>query len=274
MRELGYVEGQNFALEYLDLGDQTDSFEEAVRELVRRGVDVIIVGGEEPTLKGAITATNVLPIVMVAIGYDPVLLGYVSSIARPIGNVTGFYLRRPELVEKQVEILAGSFPEKTRLGVLWDNHTADIFSVAHRAAAALHLEIRSHKLANPPYDFVAAMHNLAQAGAEAVLVLSSVYFNRDRPHLAALALQHGFPSMFFSKAYVEAGGLMSYGPNLAVMYQRVAEYVDRIARGARPSDLPIEQPNKFEMIVNLKTARALGLTLPPSLLVRADEVIE
>jgi putative ABC transport system substrate-binding protein len=274
LRELGYVEGQNLAVDYLELGDQADRFEAVFRELIRRKADVIMADGEEATLKGALAATSTLPIVMIAINYDPVVLGYVSSIARPTGNVTGLYFRRPELVEKQVEILAESFPQRTRLGVLWDIHTADLLSAAERAAASLHVELRSLKLENPPYDFVTAIRTLAQDGAQMMLVLSSVYFNRDRPHIAAVALQHGLPTMFFSKPYVEAGGLLSYGPSLAVMFRRAAEYVDRIAKGAKPSDLPIEQPTKFEMVVNLKTARALGLTLPPTLLARADEVIE
>jgi putative ABC transport system substrate-binding protein len=274
LHELGYVEGQNLAVEFISTGDRSDLIAEATHELIRRKVDVLLVAGEEFNLKTAVEATSTLPVVMIAINYDPVTLGYVTSIARPTGNVTGLYFRRPELVEKQVEVLAESFPEKTRLGVLWDANTAGMLSAAERAAASLRLELRPYKLENPPYDFVTALRALARDGAQMLLVLSSVYFNRDRPHIAALALQHGLPTMFLSKPYVEAGGLLSYGPSFTVMYRRAAEYVDRIAKGAKPSDLPIEQPTKFEMVVNLKTARALRLTLPPTLLVRADEVIE
>jgi len=223
LRELGYVEGHNLAVDRLELGDQADRFEGVFKELIRRKADVIMADGEEATLKGALAATSTLPIVMIAINYDPVVLGYVSSIRRPTGNVTGLYFRRPELVEKQVEILAESFPQRTRLGVLWDIHTADMLSAAERAAASLHVELRSLKLENPPYDFVTAIRTLAQDEAQMLLVLSSVYFNRDRPHIAALALQHGLPTMFFSKPYVEAGGLLSYGPSLAVMFRRAAE---------------------------------------------------
>ena len=211
---------------------------------------------------------------MIAINYDPVALGHISSIARPTGNVTGVYLRRPELVEKQVELLAQTFPGKTRLGVLWDVNSADELGAAERAAASLNLQLRPLKLANPPYDFVAAFRTLAERGSQMLLVLSSVYFNRDRPHIAGLAMQHGLPTMFSGKLYVQAGGLLSYGPDLAGMFGRLADYVDRIARGAKPADLPIEQPTRFELVVNLKTARALGLELPAMLLARADEVIE
>jgi len=158
--------------------------------------------------------------------------------------------------------------------VLWDVNSADVFGAAERTAASLNLELRTLKLENPPYDFVAAFRTLAQQGAQMVLVLSSVYFNRDRPHIAGLAMQHGLPTMFTSRLYVDAGGLVSYGPNLAGMFARAADYVDRIARGAKPADLPIEQPTKFEFVINLKTAKALGLNIPPAVLALTDEVIE
>ena len=230
--------------------------------------------GVEQGLKAALAATSTLPIVMIAITYDPVALGHVSSIARPTGNVTGVYLRRPELVAKQIALLVQTFPSRTGLGVLWDVNSADVFGAAERTAASLNLELRTLKLENPPYDFVAAFRTLAQQGAQMVLVLSSVYFNRDRPHIAGLAMQHGLPTMFTSRLYVDAGGLVSYGPNLAGMFARAADYVDRIARGAKPADLPIEQPTKFEFVINLKTAKALGLNIPPAVLALTDEVIE
>jgi putative ABC transport system substrate-binding protein len=275
MRELGYIERQNLAFEFIDTGDRVDRMSEANQELVRRKVDVIVESsGNERGLKAALAATGTLPIVMIAIQYDPVALGHVSSIARPTGNVTGLYLRRPELVEKQVEILAQASPGKTRLGVLWDTNSPDQLAAAERAAAALKLELRPLELKNPPYDFVAAFRTLAERGSQMLLVLSSVYFNRDRPHIAGLAMQHGLPTMLSSKLYVQAGGLMSYGPDLPGMFRRAADYVDRIARGTRPADLPVEQPTRFELVINLKTARVLGLELPAMLLARADEVIE
>ena len=160
------------------------------------------------------------------------------------------------------------------MGVLWDMNSSDMFNAAERTAASLNFELRSLKLENPPYDFVAAFRTLAQGGAQMLLILSSVCFNRDRPHIAGLAMQHRLPTMFSSKLYVEAGGLMSYGPSVPGMFRRAADYVDRIARGAKPSDLPVEQSTRFDLVVNLKTAKALGLDLPPTLLARADEVIE
>jgi ABC-type uncharacterized transport system substrate-binding protein len=275
MRELGYIQGQNFAFELIDTGDQVARMSEAVQELVRRKVDVLVESsGVEQGLKAALAASSTLPIVMIAITYDPVALGYVSSIARPTGNVTGVYLRRPELVAKQIALLAQTFPSRTGLGVLWDVNSADVFGAAERTAASLNLELHTLKLENPPYDFVAAFRTLAHHGAQMVLVLSSVYFNRDRPQIAGLAMQHGLPTMFTSRLYVDAGGLVSYGPNLAGMFARAADYVDRIGRGAKPADLPIEQPTKFELVINLKTAKVLGLDIPPTVLAIADEVIE
>jgi putative ABC transport system substrate-binding protein len=219
-------------------------------------------------------ATSSLPIVVGFINVDPVARGIVSSLARPTGNITGVYDRRPEMVEKQVELLAEAFPGRTRLGVLWDAVTTDQLGATGRPAAALRLELRPLKLENPPYDFVAAFRILAQGGAQMLLVLSSNLFNEDRAHIAGLALQHGLPSMFTGKAYADAGGLMSYGPSISGMLRLMADYVDRIAKGAKPSDLPIEMPTKFELALNLKTAKALALTLPPTLISRADEVIE
>src|SRR5262245_47780607 len=273
LQELGYVEGQNLIVEFRDLGDR-GAYDEAVRELIRRGIDVLVVSGEEAPVKVARAATTTLPIVIVAISYDPVERGYVAGLARPGSNVTGLYFRRPELVEKQVELIAQTFPQKDQLGVLWDAHTADSFEAAERAAASLKLKLHPRKLENPPYDFITAFRSLAKAGAQTLLVLSSVYFNRDRPHIAALALRHDLPSMFISRTYVEVGGLMSYGPSITAMYRRLADYVDRIARGAKPAELPIEQPTKFELVINLKTARALDFAVTPALLTRADEVIE
>jgi putative ABC transport system substrate-binding protein len=275
LRELGYLEGQNLAVEFINLRDQPDRYGEATRELIRRKVDIIVVGGGggEGALQGVMAATSSLPIVADFPNSDPIARGIVTSLARPSGNVTGVYVRRPDLVEKQVELLAQTFPERSRLGVLYDEGSADV-SATERPAAALHLELRPLKLENPPYDFVVAFRTLAQSGAQMLLVQSSSLFNEDRSHIAGLALQHGLPTMFVGKTYVDAGGLMSYGSNIGEMYRRMAEYVDRIAKGAKPSDLPIEQPTKFELALNLKTAKALGLTLPPTLIARADEVIE
>jgi putative ABC transport system substrate-binding protein len=273
LRELGYIEGQNLVIEYINTPEHPDRLDQAARELVQRNVDIIVLENHI-TLKSVMSATSTLPIVIIATSFDPVTLGVVASIAQPGGNITGFYVRRPELVEKQIGLLAETFPARTRLGVIWDAVSGEGFPAAERTAIALRWGLEPLKLEHPPYDFVAAFRSLAQRGAQMVLVLHSGLFTEDRAHIAALALQHGLPSMFTDKVYADAGGLMSYGPDLSIVFRRAADYVDRIAKGARPADLPIEQPTSFVLTLNLKTARALGLDVPPTLLARADEVIE
>jgi len=271
LRELGYIDGQNLVIEYISAPDRPDRIDEAARELVRRNVDVIVLENHI-TLKSVMSATSTLPIVIIATSFDPVALGVVASIARPGGNITGFYVRRPELVEKQIGLLAETFPGRTRLGVIWDAVSGEAFPAAERTAIALGWGLEPLKLEHPPYDFAAAFRSVAERGAQMVLVLHSGLFTENRAHIAALALQHGLPSMFTDKIYADAGGLMS--TDLSIAFRRAADYVDRIANGARPADLPIEQPTSFVLTLNLKTARALGLDVPPTLLARADEVIE
>jgi putative ABC transport system substrate-binding protein len=273
LRELGYIEGQNLVIEYILAPDRPDRIDEAARELVQRKIDVFVLENQI-TLKSVMKATSTSPIVIIATNFDPVALGVVASIARPGGNVTGFYVRRPELVEKQIGLLAETFPGKTRLGVLWDAVSAEAFPAAERTAISLRWGLEPLKLERPPYDFVAGFRSLAQRGVQMVLVLHSGLFTEDRAHIAALALQHALPSMFTDKIYADAGGLMSYGPDLAIAFRRAADYVDRIAKGVQPANLPIEQPTSFVLTLNLKTARALGVELPATMLARADKVIE
>jgi putative ABC transport system substrate-binding protein len=274
LRELGYVEGQNLAIEFIHFGSRAERADEAMRELVRRKVDVIITSGGESNLKSAMRATSRIPIVMIAVNFDPVEGKFVTSIARPTGNVTGLYFRRPELVEKQMEVFAETLPQRRRLGILWDAVSSPMFAAAERAAPSLQLELRSLRLQDPPYDFAGAFAKLADSGADMLFVLSSIYFNEHRSALAQLAIHHKLPTMFVSNLYVEAGGLMSYGPSLLGMWRRSADYVDRLAKGAKPADLPIEQPTKFDLVINARTAKALGLAIPATVLARADEVIE
>jgi putative ABC transport system substrate-binding protein len=209
-----------------------------------------------------------------AVQYDPIERGYVSSLARPGGNITGVFYRQPELAAKQLELLTQTFPEKSRLGVLYDTNSADQFSAAEEAARSMPLELRPLKLEKPPYDFGAAFQAMAQGGAQMALVLSSPFFVERRPEVAAFAIEYRLPTMFVFKSYVEAGGLMSYGVEQLAMYRRIGLYVAKILNGTQPADLPVEQPTKFELIVNLKTAKAIGIELPTSILLRADEVIE
>jgi putative ABC transport system substrate-binding protein len=273
LRELGFSEGQNLAVEYRRLDDARGTFVVAA-ELVRSPLDLIVAQGPEVALQAVVGASGFIPIVIQAINYDPIERGYVSSLARPGGNITGLFYRQSELAAKKVELLTQAFPERTQLAVLWDVQTADEFSAAERAAKSLHLEFRSLKLENPPYDFAAAFRTLAQGGAQMLLVLSSPFFAEYRRQIAELTIQHRLPAMFLFKSYVQVGGLMSYGVDQAAMYRRTAAFVAKILKGAKPADLPVELATKFEMAVNLKTAKAIGIELPTSILLRADEVIE
>jgi len=273
LRASGFSEGQNLNVEYRRIDDPR-GISVVGAELVRSQVDVIIVQGPEAALKAVVGGTRNIPIVLQAINFDPMERGYVASLARPGGNITGLFYRQPELAAKKVELLAAAFPERTRLGVLWDALVADEFRVAERAAKSLRLEVHALKLEHPPYDFATAFRTIAQSGAQMLLVLSSPLFSEYRPQLAELAIEHRLPAMFIFKSYVKAGGLMSYGVDQTAMYRRTADFVAKILKGAKPADLPIEQPTKFELVINLKTAKALDLTIPPSLLARADEIIE
>jgi putative tryptophan/tyrosine transport system substrate-binding protein len=274
LRKLGFTEGQNLALEYraIDQGEQA-TFAGAA-ELVRWKADLLVASGPEISLKAALAASSSIPIVFTANNYDPIARGYVESVARPGGNITGVFYRQPELASKQLELLADAFPGRTRVAALWDSYSADQFGAADRTAKAMRLELSSHKLENPPYDFLAAFRDVAKAGGEMLLVLSSPLFTPDRMRIAELAIQHRLPTMFIFKTYVEAGGLMSYGVDTVPLWRRAASYVAKILRGAKPSELPVEQATNFEFALNLKTARAIGVTLPTSILLRADEVIE
>ena len=273
LHELGFSEGRNIIVDYRRLDDPRGPFAVAA-ELMRLEVDLIVATGPEVALQAVVGASRSIPIVILAVQYDPIERGYVSSLARPGGNITGVFYRQPELAAKQLELLTQPFPEKSRLAVLYDTNSADQLSAAEEAARSMPLELRPLKLEKPPYDFRAAFQTMAQGTAQMVLVLSSPFFVERRPEVAALAIEHRLPTMFVFKSYVELGGLMSYGVEQLAMYRRIGLYVAKILNGTKPADLPVEQPTRFELVVNLKTAKALGLELPPSLLARADEVIE
>jgi len=273
LRDGGFSEGQNLIVEHRRVDDPRGTFV-AAAELMRLQVDLIVAQGPEVALQAVVGASRSIPIVLQAINYDPVERGYVASLARPGGNITGLFFRQAELAAKKVELLAQAFPERTRLGILWDALTADELSAAERAAKSLNLELRTVKLETAPYDFTAAFRTIAQDDARMLLVLSSPFFAEHRRQLAELAIQHRLPAMFIFKSYVEAGGLMAYGADQAAMYRRAGAYVAKILKGTKPADLPVEQPTKFELVINLKTAKLLGLTIPDKILARADEVIE
>jgi ABC-type uncharacterized transport system substrate-binding protein len=273
LRELGFSEGHNLFAEYQGVNDPRGAFV-AAAELMRSNPDLIVTLGPEIALQAVVGASRAIPIVTVAVNFDPIERGYLTSIARPGGNITGVFFRPIELAAKQLELLTEAVPGKTRLGVLFDAQSADQFSAAEHAARSLGVEIWTWKFDGLLYDFDAAFHNASAAAVQLVLVLSSPAFTQYRSGIAELAIQHRLPTMFTFKHYVEVGGLISYGVDFPPMYRRAADYVARILNGTRAADLPIEQATKFELVINLKTAKALGLDVPPTLLARADEVIE
>jgi putative tryptophan/tyrosine transport system substrate-binding protein len=273
LNALGFSEGKNFTIEYARVDDPRGTFV-AVAELMRSPPDLIWANGPEVALQAVVGASGFIPIVILAVNFDPIERGYVSSLSHPGGNITGVFYRQPELAGKQLELLTQAFPNASRLGIVWDALSADQFAAAEQIAQAQRLAIQSLKLEKPPYDFAAAFQRLAEGRAQMVLVLSSPFFTEYRPQVTSAALAHRLPTMFIFRTWAESGGLMSYGVDQIPMYRRIAGYVAKIFSGAKAADLPVEQASKFELIVNLKTAKAIGVELPTAILLRADEVIE
>jgi putative ABC transport system substrate-binding protein len=274
LRKLGFVEGRNLLIETRPIGASMPAAFTAANELVAWKADVLFAFGAELALQAATAARPPVPIVMGAANFDPIAKGYVQSLARPGGNVTGVVTRWPELAAKQIELLQEAFPDRNRLGVLWDTQSTDQFTAAEREAKARGWALRPLKLENPPYDFAAAFRTLATDGVQMLIVSSSPLFSQQSEQIARLAIEHRLPAMFILKHYVAAGGLMSYGVDFAAVMRRAASFVAKILRGAKPADLPVEQATHFEFVLNLKSAKAMGLTLLTSTLLRADEVIE
>ena len=272
MGELGYHE-RNFFFDFLQVG-QADEFEVGYQKLAARAPDVILATGPEISLKSALAVTRTLPIVMIAIDYDPFARGYVTSLARPSGNVTGVFFQQIELAAKRIQIVKDAFPHVAAATMFWDWLSADQWQAAQSAATTLGLRLSGIELREPPYDYDRALGEAPPDHRGMLIVPTSPFFFHDRARIAEFAFRQRIISTFVFREWVEAGGLLCYGPSITALFARVADFVDRIARGAKPADLPIEQPTKFELVVNLKTARALGLEIPPTLLARADEVIE
>src|SRR5262249_55543813 len=273
MGELGYQEGMNFSFDFMEAAN-ADEYEVGYRRLAARACDVILAIGPEIGLKSALAATRTLPIVMIAIDYDPLARGYVANLARPSGNVTGVVFQQVELAAKRIQLIKEAFPDRPTATMFWDQLSADQWEAARSTAAMLGLQLFGIELRGWPYDYEAALDQAPLDHRGMLVVPTSPFFFRDRARLADFALRHRILSMLVFREWVDAGGLLSYGPSITALFGRVAEFVDRIARGAQPSDLPIEQPTKFEMVVNLKTAKAIGIELPTVILLRADEVIE
>jgi putative ABC transport system substrate-binding protein len=278
LRDLGYIEGRNLLIEYRDAAGKPERFPALAAELVPLKVDVIVTAAGTAATVAAMQATKTIPIVFPAIG-DPVAEGVVTSLARPGGNVTGLSIVAPELLPKSLELLYQAVPGVTRLGLLFKPDTMPESARKERVAVAegtaRALGVRLHVVeARGPNDFDRAFAEMIRTRVGAVCVLATPIFESYRRRLVNLAAQNRLPTVYAFRGWAEDGGLMSYGPDIADNFRRAATYVDKILKGARPADLPVEQPAKFELVINLKTAKALSLTIPPSLLARADQVIE
>jgi putative tryptophan/tyrosine transport system substrate-binding protein len=277
LRERGYIEGQNIAIEYRYTDEKRDQAPELAAELVRLKVDIIVVAGGDSWIRAAKNATKTIPIVMMGSGSDPVEAGLVESLARPGGNVTGVTRLTGELGGKRLELLKEAVPKLARIAVLYDPVTQasvlDVKEVLPAAARALRLTVRSWEVrAADGFEKIFAALNKNRPDGLYVSPGPLTLANRKR--IADFALKSRLPSMYVRSEFVDAGGLMSYGADLADSYRRVAYYVDRILKGAKPADLPVEQPTKFELVINLKTAKQIGLTVPPEVLARANRLIK
>jgi putative ABC transport system substrate-binding protein len=271
LRELGYVEGQNIVIERRWAGGNPDRLPDLAADLVRLKVDVIFTGG---AIAGAVQqVTGTIPIVFIA-DRDPVRSGLVASLAHPGGNLTGLAIFADELAGKRLELLKEALPGISRVAVL-QHTTTDRRHLSTTEATAQALGLQLHVLeVRDPQDFDKAFAAAHKWGAEALIQLSSSFLATQRKPLLALTAQSRLPAMWEHSGFVEDGGLMSYGPNLPDLYRRAATYVDKILKGRQPADLPVEQPTKFELVLNLNTAKQLGLTILPTLLFQADKVIQ
>jgi putative tryptophan/tyrosine transport system substrate-binding protein len=277
LRDLGYIEGQNIAFEYRYAEGKTDRYPDLVAELVRLKVDIIVVAGGVRWVRPAMNATTTIPIVMSGAGIDPVEAGLVESLARPGGNVTGITNLTRELGGKRLELLKEAVPKIARVAVLYNPATVsaarEVKEVLPAAARALGLTVRSWEVRNAD-DFEKVFTALNKQRPDGLYVHGrGPLITANERRIVGFASKSRLPSMYVNRETVDAGGLMSYGADIADSYRRVAYFVDRILKGAKPTDLPVEQPTKFELVISLKTAKQIGLTIPPNVLARADKVI-
>ncbi len=273
LRDLGYIEGQNVIIDFKTAEFQTERLNQLAAELVAAKVDVIFSSGSEATTALRRQTTSI-PIVMTST--NPVGLGFVASLARPDGNVTGLSILGPDIAGKRLELLKTLIPGIDRVSAFWNpNDPGAEFSLKETDAAgsALNIAVQPVEVRGVD-DFDDAFRTATSGHSAAVVVLPAPLMSRNSERLASLAMKNQLPTIFYNREAVKAGGLISYGTNIADVYRRAAYYVDRILKGAKPADLPIEQPTRFELFINRKTATALGITVPPTLLARADEVIE
>jgi len=274
LRDLGYLEGQTIEIEWKWGQDRVEGLPELAAELVRRNVEVIVTGGT-PAAKALKGATGTIPIVMAIIG-DPVAAGLVDSLARPGGNATGFSIVAPDLSGKRLELLREIVPNVSPVAVMLNTRNPQSqFELKETQTAARALGLRLHPIQVSPDDTLEqAFAAMSNASARTLIILTDPIFFSQRKSIVDLAARHRLPAMYFFQEFAKEGGLVSYGPSDLDLYRRSATYVDRILKGAKAGELPVEQPTKFELVINLKTAKAIGLDIPPMLLARADEVIE
>src|SRR5215813_4008293 len=277
LRNLGYIEGQNIVIEYRYAEGKVDRAPELAAELVRLKVDIIVVGSGDQWIRAAKNATRTIPIVMAGQGSDPVRAGHVESLARPGGNVTGLTVLSRELGGKRLELLKEAVPKLSRVAVLYDPANPPSL---HEVKELLPADAHALKLTIQPWeiravdDFEKVFAALNKQRPDGLYSFGAgVVMRPNQKRIVDFSLKSHLPSMYSSREGVEAGGLMSYGTDLADNYRRVAYYVDRILKGAKPADLPVEQPTKFELVINLKTAKQIGVTIPPDVLARASRVI-
>jgi putative tryptophan/tyrosine transport system substrate-binding protein len=275
--ESGYVEGQNIVIEYRAADGKIERFPELARELVDLRPD-LIVASNTPAARAAKQATGTIPIVVAVMG-DPVGDGLVVSLARPAGNITGMTFLGPELATKRLELLKQALPAMSHVAALWhpgaygESTMKEMLRAIEAGADALSLQLQFVEVQGAN-DFERAFQAMTGERADALIVLPSPMLFSERRHIVDLATQHKLPSIAMAREFVELGGLMSYGASLRNLFRRAGIYVDKILKGSRPADLPVQQPTQFELVINLKTAKTLGIEVPPTLLARADEVIE
>ncbi|MBI4489227.1 MAG: ABC transporter substrate-binding protein [Deltaproteobacteria bacterium] len=272
LRELGYIEGKNVFIEARYAEAKQDRLPNLATELVQLKVDVIVTA-TTPGVLAAKKATSTIPIVFAGVG-DPVRAGVISSLARPSGNITGLSILSPELEGKRLELLKEMFPKTTRVAYLWNPGAPGAGLTGMQAAApALGLQLQSMEVRSPN-DFDSAFEAVLKKRAEAITAAAHPIIDIHRKRIVDFAAKNRLPAIYTGSEYVDAGGLMFYGVSFPDLYRRAATYVDKILKGAKPADLPVEQPTKFELIINLKTAKQIGLTIPPNVLARANKVIK
>jgi putative ABC transport system substrate-binding protein len=274
----GYAEGKNIIVEYRFAEGNYGRLPDFATELVRRNLDLIVTTGAPPT-RAVGQATRTIPVVMTVVG-DPVELGFVKSLSMPGGNITGLTQMSPQLSGKRLELLKEAFPKLSRVTVFVDattaaaSHGSPTLRETEAAAETLGIKIQSLQIQGPNPDFDGAFRSATRHRPDALVILAGPIFELDKKRIVDLAAKTRLPAMYFNGEFVGAGGLMSYAPDLVDLFRRAALYVDKILKGANAADLPIEQPTKFELVINLKIAKQLGLTIPPQVLARADRVIK